>query len=111
MLSARLNQRGGGIVDKFVAESRPADLQKYTAWPALTQVTQQSFAHRLKPVSGRNKVEPQPLSGEGLIEKVSRTPSLSPNDAIPAGIEKLHQADVAATLAGDVEALTALWDS
>lgn len=47
--------------------------------------------------------------GEGL-EKVSQKPSPSPHNAIPAGIEKLHQADVAATLAGDVEALTALWD-
>jgi uncharacterized protein (TIGR02246 family) len=30
--------------------------------------------------------------------------------AFPAGIEKLHQADVAATLMRDVDALTALWD-
>jgi ketosteroid isomerase-like protein len=29
---------------------------------------------------------------------------------LPVGIEKLHQADVAATLARDVDALTALWD-
>lgn len=30
--------------------------------------------------------------------------------AIPAGIEKLHQDDIAATLARDADALTALWD-
>src|SRR5215472_1239383 len=29
---------------------------------------------------------------------------------IPAGIEKLHKDDVAATIARDVDALTALWD-
>jgi uncharacterized protein (TIGR02246 family) len=39
------------------------------------------------------------------------TSSPSPHNAIPAGIEQLHQADVAATLARDAEALTALWDS
>jgi len=32
------------------------------------------------------------------------------HNAIPAGIEKLHQVDISATLARDVEALTALWD-
>src|SRR5215472_9734919 len=30
--------------------------------------------------------------------------------AIPAGIEQLHKDDIAATLARDAEALTALWD-
>ena len=30
--------------------------------------------------------------------------------AIPAGIEKLHQDDINATIARDAEALTALWD-
>ncbi len=30
--------------------------------------------------------------------------------AIPAGIENLHKADVAATVARDADALTALWD-
>ncbi len=29
---------------------------------------------------------------------------------VPAGIEKLHKADIAATVARDVDALTALWD-
>jgi len=42
---------------------------------------------------------------------MSQTSSPSPHNAIPAGIEKLHQADVAATLARDAEALTALWDA
>jgi uncharacterized protein (TIGR02246 family) len=42
---------------------------------------------------------------------MSQTPSPSPHNASAAGIEKLHQADVAATLARDVEALTALWDA
>jgi ketosteroid isomerase-like protein len=32
------------------------------------------------------------------------------SDAIPAGIEKLHQDDITATIARDVDALTALWD-
>jgi uncharacterized protein (TIGR02246 family) len=36
--------------------------------------------------------------------------SPSPRQAVPAGIEKLHQADVAATLARDLKGLTALWD-
>ena len=34
----------------------------------------------------------------------------SNHPAIPAGIEKLHQADIAATVARDLDALTALWD-
>lgn len=42
---------------------------------------------------------------------MSQTPSQSQHHGIPTGIEKLHQADVAATLARDVEGLTALWDS
>lgn len=42
---------------------------------------------------------------------MSQTPSPSPHNALPTGIEKLHQDDVAATLARDVEALTALWDA
>jgi uncharacterized protein (TIGR02246 family) len=42
---------------------------------------------------------------------MAQTSSPSPHNAIPAGIEKLHQADVAATLARDAEALTVLWDS
>jgi len=41
---------------------------------------------------------------------MSQTSGPSPH-TIPAGIEKLHEADVAATLARDGEALTALWDS
>lgn len=41
---------------------------------------------------------------------MSQTPSSSPPITIPPGIEKLHQADITATLARDVEALTALWD-
>jgi hypothetical protein len=41
---------------------------------------------------------------------MSQTPSPSPHNAIATDIEKLHLADVAATLARDVEALTALWD-
>jgi uncharacterized protein (TIGR02246 family) len=40
-----------------------------------------------------------------------QTLSPSPHNAIATGIEKLHQADVAATLARDVETLTALWDA
>ena len=32
------------------------------------------------------------------------------SDAIPAGIEKLHKDDITATIARDVDALTALWD-
>src|SRR6516165_7569752 len=31
-------------------------------------------------------------------------------DAIPAGIEKLHKDDIAATIARDVDVLIALWD-
>src|SRR5215469_13589275 len=31
--------------------------------------------------------------------------------AIPAGIEKLHKDDITATIARDVDALTALWDN
>jgi uncharacterized protein (TIGR02246 family) len=31
-------------------------------------------------------------------------------ETLPAGIEKLHQDDVAATLTRDLDALTALWD-
>jgi uncharacterized protein (TIGR02246 family) len=31
-------------------------------------------------------------------------------ETLPAGIEKLHQDDIAATLTRDLEALTALWD-
>ena len=46
------------------------------------------------------------LKGSGM----SQTPNRSPHNPIPAGIEKLHQADITATLARDVEALTALWD-
>ena len=42
---------------------------------------------------------------------MSQMPSPSPHNAIATGIERLHQADVAATLARDVEALTALWDA
>lgn len=48
----------------------------------------------------------------GMSERrlyMSQTPSASSRSAIPAGIEKLHQADVDATLARDAEALTALW--
>ena len=41
---------------------------------------------------------------------MSQTPSASMHNAVPAGIEKLHQVDISATLARDVEALTALWD-
>ena len=33
-----------------------------------------------------------------------------PRHEVPAGIEKLHQADVAATLARDIDGLTTLWD-
>lgn len=33
-----------------------------------------------------------------------------PHREVPAGIEKLHQADVAATLARDIDGLTELWD-
>jgi uncharacterized protein (TIGR02246 family) len=44
-------------------------------------------------------------------ECMSQTPSPSPHNATAVGIEKLHQDDVAATLARDVEALTALWDA
>ena len=32
------------------------------------------------------------------------------SDAIPTGIEKLHKDDITATIARDVDALTALWD-
>jgi len=42
---------------------------------------------------------------------MSQTSSSSPHDSVPAGIEKLHQADIAATLARDADALTALWDA
>jgi ketosteroid isomerase-like protein len=45
------------------------------------------------------------LGGLGM----SQTPA-SPHHEIPAGIEKLHQADIAATLARDLDGLTALWD-
>jgi ketosteroid isomerase-like protein len=31
-------------------------------------------------------------------------------ETLPAGVEKLHQDDVAATLTRDLEALAALWD-
>ena len=34
----------------------------------------------------------------------------SAHQSLPAGIQKLHQADIAATLTRDSEALTALWD-
>jgi ketosteroid isomerase-like protein len=43
-----------------------------------------------------------PLPLPGLLMKNS--------DAIPADIEKLHKDDIAATIARDVDALTALWD-
>src|SRR6516162_5355697 len=43
-----------------------------------------------------------PLYLPGLLMKNS--------DAIPADIEKLHKDDIAATIARDVDALTALWD-
>lgn len=46
------------------------------------------------------------LKGSGT----GQTPNSSPPITIPAGIEKLHRADIAATLARDVEGLTALWD-
>lgn len=46
------------------------------------------------------------LKGAGM----SQTASPSAPNSIPAGIERLHQADISATLARDVEALTALWD-
>jgi ketosteroid isomerase-like protein len=32
------------------------------------------------------------------------------SEAVPAGIEKLHKDDITATIARDVDALTALWD-
>ena len=41
---------------------------------------------------------------------MTQTPT-SGHHSIPAGIEKLHQADVAATLARDSESLVALWDT
>ncbi len=46
---------------------------------------------------------------EGLC--MSQTSGPSAHNSIPAGIEKLHQADIVATLARDVDALTALWDA
>src|SRR5262252_2100727 len=42
-------------------------------------------------------------------QSMSQTPSPA-HSPIPAGIEKLHQDDISATLARDLEALTALWD-
>lgn len=49
------------------------------------------------------------FDGDGnTIQLFENKPRIRPT--IPAGIEKLHQDDVAATLTGDLEALTALWD-
>lgn len=42
---------------------------------------------------------------------MSQTAGTSVHHDIPTGIEKLHQADVAATLARDLEGLVALWDN
>src|SRR5215467_4044554 len=44
-------------------------------------------------------------------QSMSQTPGLSAHNSIPAGIEKLHQDDISATVARDVEALTALCDN
>ena len=43
-------------------------------------------------------------------QSMSQTPGPSAHKPIPAGIDKLHQDDISATVTRDVEALTALWD-
>lgn len=45
-----------------------------------------------------------------LVFFAAASPSQTSHPPIPPGIEKLHQADIAATLSRDVDALTALWD-
>jgi uncharacterized protein (TIGR02246 family) len=48
------------------------------------------------------------LSVEGF--RMGSSLSGVPDHDVPAGIEKLHRADVAATLARDIDGLTELWD-
>jgi uncharacterized protein (TIGR02246 family) len=50
------------------------------------------------------------MAGGALAQTASQNRQLPVSSKVPAGIEQLHHDDVVATLRGDAEALTALWD-